>query len=144
MKVKLKRVGEPYHFEARNETGNVVQVDSKSEVGGTPKGTGPMQLVAIGLAGCSGIDVIDILDKSRQRVDDVEIEVDAQRATEQVPAVFTDLHVHYALTGDIDPTKARRACELSLGKYCSVARMLEKTATITFSFSINGERYEQS
>lgn len=143
MKVTLTRISEPYHFEARNEAGNVVQIDAGSKNGGPLQGAGPMQLVAMGLAGCSGIDVIDILNKSRQQVDGIDIEVDAQRATDQVPAVFTDMHVHYALTGDIDPGKARRACELSLGKYCSVSKMLEKTATITFSFSINGERYEQ-
>jgi putative redox protein len=144
MIIKLDRVGEPYHFEGRNEAGNVVHIDTTPESGGTGEGAGPMQLVAMGLGGCSSIDIVSILSKQRQQIDSMSIEIDAKRATDQVPAVFTDLHLHYTMGGDLDAGKVRRAIELSLEKYCSVSRMLEKTAKITFSFSVNGERHEQA
>ena len=64
-------------------------------------------------------------------------------ALDQVPALFTRIHVHYVLTGDLDPAKVRRAIDLSLNTYCSVAKILEKTVPITASFSINGTRYEK-
>jgi putative redox protein len=103
-----------------------------------------MQMVAMALAGCSSIDVISILNKSKQRIDRFDVEVDAARAKDQVPAVFTDMHLHFNVEGEVEPEKVRRAIELSVEKYCSVSKMLEKTATITHSFSVNGERYEQS
>ncbi len=103
-----------------------------------------MQLVAMGLGGCSAMDVVTILNKQRQQIESLSIQIDAERATDQVPAVFTDIHLHYALGGNLDAEKVRRAIDLSLEKYCSVSRMLEKTARITYSFSVNGERYEQA
>lgn len=142
MKVTLQRIGEPFHFEARNEAGNVVHMDTTAEHGGTGQGAGPMQLVAMALAGCSSIDVISILNKSKQRVDGFNVEVDARRAKDQVPAVFTDMHLHFNVEGEVEPEKVKRAIELSIEKYCSVSKMLEKTAGITHSFSVNGERYE--
>jgi len=144
MIITLDRVGEPFHFEARNESGNVVHIDTTPEKGGTGQGAGPMQLVAMGLGGCSAMDVVTILNKQRQQIESLSIQIDAERATDQVPAVFTDIHLHYALGGNLDAEKVRRAIDLSLEKYCSVSRMLEKTARITYSFSVNGERYEQA
>jgi putative redox protein len=142
MKVKLERLNGPYHFQATNEAGQVVEIDSSVKTGGNGAGPGPMQLVLMGLGGCSGIDIVQILTKARQNVDTFNIELDAERAKDEIPAVFTDIHAHYILTGDLEPEKVRRAIDLSLEKYCSVARMLQKTATISYSFSINGVKYE--
>lgn len=144
MIITLDRVGEPCHFEARNETGNVVHIDTTPEKGGTGTGPSPMQLVAMGLGGCSGMDVVTILTKQRQQIESMSIRVDAERATDQVPAVFTEIHLHYAMGGNLEAEKVRRAIELSMEKYCSVSKMIEKTARITYSFSVNGEQYEQA
>lgn len=143
MIITLDRVGEPCHFEARNESGNVVHIDTTPEKGGTGNGPGPMQLVAMGLGGCSAMDIVTILSKQRQEIESMSIQVDAERATDEVPAVFKEIHLHYALGGNLDADKVRRAIELSLDKYCSVSRMIEKTATITYSYSVNGQRYER-
>jgi putative redox protein len=101
-----------------------------------------MQLVVMALGGCSSIDIVDILRKGRQRIDAFTVEIDAERATDQTPALFTTIHAHYALEGDLDVARVRRAIRLSLDKYCSVARILEQTAQITYSFSVNGQPYE--
>ena len=99
-------------------------------------GLRPMETVLCGLVGCSGIDVALILEKARQKIDDCEIEVEAKRA-DAVPAVFTDIHVHYRITGsDLDPKKVSRAVSLSMEKYCSVTKMLEPTVSITHDFEI--------
>lgn len=119
-------------------------MDTSVQQGGTGAAAGPMQLVLMGLGGCSGIDVVKILKKSRQDVKTFHIELDAERAQDEIPAVFTKIHARYILTGDLDPEKVRRAVDLSLEKYCSVARMLQKTATITYSFSVNGVLHEQA
>ncbi len=97
-----------------------------------------MEVVLSGLGGCSAIDVMLILQKSRQSVRHCEIEIDAQRA-ETIPNVFTHIHLHYRLTGDqLDPKKIARAIDLSKEKYCSVTKMLENTAEISSSFEIVG------
>jgi len=141
MRINIKRLDDAFHFEATNEAGNTVHMDTSPSIGGSGQGAGPMQLLVMALGGCSGIDIVDILKKSRQPIEDFSIELDYERAKGQVPALFTDIHVHYHLTGDLDVNKVRRAVALSLDKYCSVAKILEKTAQITSSFSINGTRY---
>jgi putative redox protein len=101
-----------------------------------------MQTVMMCRAGCSSIDVISILKKARQDVQDLDVEVEYERAEGEVPSLFTTAHVHFLLTGDLDVDKVRRAIDLSINKYCSVSKIIEKTATITASFSINGTRYD--
>jgi putative redox protein len=142
MSVHLTRTDDGHHFVGRNAAGKEVHFDTGAAEGGTGEGAGPMQTVAMALGACSAIDVVNILKKARQNITGFEIDVDYKRATDEIPAVFTDLHVHYVLEGDIDPDRARRAVELSITKYCSVSKMLSKTATITHSFSVNGTRYE--
>ena len=134
MRINVRRADAPYHFVATNAAGIEVHMDSGPE----PKGAGPVQMLVMALAGCSGIDIVDILEKGRQQLDTFDVELDYERATGQVPALITKIHVHFVLTGTLDVDKVRRAVELSLDKYCTVSRMLEKTATITYSFSVNG------
>ena len=141
MRVTLKRLGQPYHFVARNSAGNEIHLDTGIDEGGTGKGVGPMQAVAMALGGCSAIDIALILAKGRQDVRTFDIEIDYNRAADQTPALFTDMHAHYALTGDLDSDRVRRAVAMSLDKYCSVAKILKKTAQITATFSVNGTRY---
>ena len=142
MTIHLHRLDDAFHFLATNEAGNEVHFDITEEEGGTGQGAGPMQSVIMALGGCSSIDIILILKKQRQDLRDFSIDIDYERATDQVPALFTRIHAHYTLTGDLDPDKVRRAIDLSLNKYCSVAKILEKTVPITASFSVNGTRYE--
>ncbi len=141
MRINLHRLDDAFHFVASNEDGNTVHLDVTPEEGGTGQGAGPMQMMIMSLGGCSAIDVISILKKQRQRIETFDVEIDYARAEGEVPSLFTTIHAHYVLTGDLDPAKVRRAVALSLGKYCSVTKIIEKTATITASCSVNGTRY---
>ena len=141
MKINLHRLDDAFHFLATNDAGNEVHLDVSPEEGGAGHGAGPMQAVIMALGGCSGIDIVSILKKGRQDLQGFDVEIDYERAEGEVPALFTHIHAHYILTGNLDPEKARRAVDLSINKYCSVAKILEKTATITASFSVNGTRY---
>jgi putative redox protein len=138
MRITVQRVEAPFHFVATNAAGIAVHMDT----GDAPKGAGPVQMLVMALGGCSGIDIVDILEKGRQRLDTLDMALDYERARDQTPAVITKIHAHYDLTGDLDPDKVRRAIELSLDKYCTVSKMLKKTVALTFSFSVNGTRYE--
>ena len=137
MKIEIQRKSGAFHLEARNEHGNTVQTDASPAIGGTDKGMRPMELLLSALGACSSIDVIELLRKQRQQLDDIQINVSGERAKDQVPAVFTDIHIHFTLTGPVlDDDKVRRALELSVKKLCSVGKMLEKTAVITYDYTI--------
>ncbi len=137
MKVKLTQ-NDHLNFVATTGNGHCISMDGAPSVGGGNKGARPMEVVLSGLGGCSAIDVMLILQKSRQSVRHCEIEINAQRA-ETIPNVFTHIHLHYRLTGDqLDPKKIARAIDLSKEKYCSVTKMLENTAEISSSFEIVG------
>ena len=135
MKARLKHFGN-MSFEAIADSGHPVIMAGAPQVGGENNGPRPMEMVLMGLGGCSGMDVMLILNKGRQRVRGLEIELSAERA-DAVPAVFTRIHLRYSLSGEnLDPAKVARAVDLSMKKYCSVTRMLEKTAAITHEFEI--------
>lgn len=142
MRVTLDRIDGDFLFRGRNEDGVETHFDTSPGEGGSGSAPGPMQTVAMALGACSGIDVVSILRKGRQDIVDFHIDVDYERAKDQVPAVFTHIRVHYALAGDLDPEKVGRAVELSVRKYCSISKMLEKTARIDFSYSVNGTDYD--
>ncbi len=118
------------HFELSNEKGHTLELAS----GG--KAVGPMESVLMAVAGCSSIDVVSILKKMKLDLKDLKVEVNGERATDQVPAVFTKIHAHYKLYGDIPEVKAERALELTFTKYCSVSVMLQKAAEVTYSYEI--------
>ena len=136
MKILLKRLNEDFHLEATNESGNTVHIDASPAIGGGGQGARPMELLIMGLGGCSSIDIISILKKSRQPLDDIQVEINAEREQGKEPALFTTIHAHYILKGDLQDAQVKRAVDLSLEKYCSVARVLEKSATITWSYEI--------
>jgi putative redox protein len=139
--IQVVRVDDAFHFVGRNDRGNTVHMDTGIEDGGSGQGAGPMQTLLMALGGCSGIDIVSILKKGRQEITSFKVDFNAERALGQVPSLYTRIHAHYALEGDLDAEKVRRAIELSLDKYCSVAKTLEKTATITYSFSVNSVEY---
>lgn len=138
MEIKLKRLNNNYHLEATGTNGRTVSIDAGPQDGGKDLGVRPMQMLLMGLGGCASIDVISILKKQRQEVEDYDVVVTAEREKDKIPSLFTDIHIKFILTGKIEKEKLEHAIKLSLDKYCSVAKTLEKTANITYSFSING------
>jgi len=136
MKIELKRLNKAMHFECINEEGLTVHTDSSPDAGGEGKGVRPMEMVMMAVASCSSIDIVLILEKMRQKLDDIKVEVTGERK-ETVPRYFKKLHVTYHLYGEIKEKKAEQAVQLSMEKYCSVSKMLENTVEITTSFTIN-------
>ncbi len=136
MQITIQRKNDAVHMEARNEDGNSISIDGAPTVGGENKGFRPMQLLAAGAGSCSTIDIISILKKQRQPLKDIRVEINANRQDGKVPSLFETIHLHYILSGDLDPVKVEKALELSLTKYCSVVKILEKTATITYTYEI--------
>ena len=123
-------------FVGESGSGHSVVMDGAPDAGGRNLGVRPMEMLLLGLGGCTAFDVVSILQKSRQKIVDCEVEIEAERATE-VPKVFTSIHVHFIVSGkDLDPAKVERAVNLSADKYCSASRMLEKAAKITHDFEV--------
>ena len=134
MKITLNRLEAPFYLEARNEEGNALTIDASPSIGGTGRGFRPMETLLAGLAGCSAIDVVVILQKSRQPLDDIQVEVEGHRQEGVEPSLFDKIHVCYRLKGAFEDQVAQRAVDWSMEKYCSVAKTLEKTATITWAW----------
>jgi putative redox protein len=119
-----------HEFEAEHE-GNKIQIDGSNE-----NGHGPKALLLSALAGCSGIDVVDILTKMRIEFSDLSIEVEADQ-TDEHPKVFKDIHIIYKMkTAPENEDNIRKAIELSLEKYCGVSAMLKKNSRIDYSIII--------
>ncbi len=95
-----------------------------------------MELLLMGLGGCSAIDIIQILKKKRQQIDSFKINVKADRIAGQVPSLFKQIHVHFILGGQLEEAKVQQAIQLSMDKYCSVAAILYKTTTISYSHEL--------
>ena len=135
MEVSISRLNQAIHFEATNAEDLHVSFDGGPDAGGVGKGIRPMEGILMSLGSCSAIDVVLILKKMKQDLQDIKIEVKGERR-EEIPRIFTKIHVHYLLIGPIDPDKAERALQLSMEKYCSVTKMLEKMVDITYSVAI--------
>lgn len=138
MNIQLKRQNDAVHLVATNEQGQEVHIDGAPKIGGEDKGVRPMELLIMGLGGCSSMDVLSILKKQKQQIDDYEVNIKADRDTNSVPSLFTDIHVEFVLKGNVDRAKAERAVQLSMEKYCSVTKIMEETANITHSVKIVG------
>ena len=136
MKIRVERTNNACHMIATNDDGNIIHIDGSPVAGGQSLGFRPMQLVAAAAAGCSSIDIIGILDKQRQILNDLKVEVEAEREEGKVPSLFSTINLHYILSGNLDDRKVKKAIELSLKKYCSVVKILEKTAQISYSYEI--------
>lgn len=123
-------------FTGQDESGFTLQLDGEPAAGGEGSGFRPMELIAIGLAGCTAMDVISILQKKRQEVTTMEVLVHAERATE-FPQVFTHITIEYVIVGhQVDPAAVERSIELSATKYCPAQAMLSKTVNIEHKYSI--------
>lgn len=124
-------------FVGSSESGHAIVMDADAEVGGKNTGMRPMELLLIGLGGCSGMDVVSILKKKRENVTDVEININGQKATEY-PQKYTDIDIEFVVTGKgLSEEAVKRAVTLSMDKYCSVKATLEGTAKISFSYRIS-------
>jgi putative redox protein len=135
MKARVKWV-EGIAFMGETESGHAVVMDGSPAAGGRNLGPRPMEMLLLGAGGCSSIDVIMILKKSRQAVSDCYVEIEAERA-ETEPKVFTKIHMHFVVTGrDIKPEAVEKAVKLSAEKYCSASIMLGATAAMTHDFEI--------
>jgi len=122
--IELSRVQNDYGFEAKDEYGHVVRMDTSTESGGQNFGVRPMQMLLMGLGGCSAIDVIMILNKQRQEVRDYKMIIKGDREAGKEPSLWKDISIEFHIYGNVDQEKAQKAVDLSLGKYCSVAATL--------------------
>lgn len=137
MKVTIS--GTPdFRFQAKNEQGQVFDIGASKGIGGHEDGFRPMQLVLAAAGSCAGIDVVNILKKSRVQFSDLSIEVDGNRKEGATPAPFTDIHVKFIVKGGKaeDLAKAEKASALGLEKYCSVAASLDPAIKVTHSTEI--------
>jgi putative redox protein len=123
--IEISRLSGDFGFEAKDENGHTVLMDSSPESGGQNFGIRPMQILLMGLGGCSGIDVISILKKQRQEVVDYKMIVKGEREAGKEPSLWKEIELEFHIYGDVDKDKAERAVELSVNKYCSVAATLK-------------------
>ena len=136
MKARIKWV-QDVMFVGESDSGHAVVMDGAVEGGGRNMGVRPMEMVLLGMGGCTAYDVVHILKKSRQAVEDCIVELEAQRA-ESDPKVFTHIHVHFIVSGKgLTDSAVQRAIDLSAEKYCSASIMLTRAAvTITHDYEI--------
>ncbi|ART79984.1 OsmC family protein [Oceanisphaera avium] len=124
---------EGMRFEGLSESGHKITLDGTNP----GQGASPMEAVLLGAGGCSAIDVVSILEKSRQAITGCVVELSATRA-EQAPRVFTDINMHFVVTGtELSEKHVARAISLSMEKYCSVMKMLDKALSATSSYEIH-------
>lgn len=138
MEVSLERINEDYLFEVSNANGHKVLLDNKSKTSGEVQGVSPMELLLMGVAGCSAIDIVAILNKQKIDPKVLKMEVKGHRHSDAVPSLFYQIDIMIYLEGDFSPEKAKRAAQLSYDKYCSVSKTLEPTAKIYHKVILNG------
>lgn len=138
MEINIERLHpeRPFHLRASNDQGNTVDIDGAPDIGGTDMGMRPMQLLLTSMGTCSAMDVIHIMRRQRQELRDIHVSVRGDRV-ETHPRVFTGIHLHFDLYGDLSPEKVEKAVSLSVEKYCSAIRMVEKAANITYDYTIH-------
>lgn len=134
VKVSLKQIKD-YKFECVNSIGKSAIIDGPAKIGGSDEGLRPMEMVLMGLAGCSSFDLLSILRKQRQDVVSLNIDVEGERS-DDTPSVYTHIKLIFKIVGDVSEKKLEKALGLAVEKYCSVAAMLESTAKISWEYQI--------
>lgn len=129
MEINLKRMKGASSFVAKNKDGHSIHLSGEGDA------VGPMESVLMAVAGCSSIDVVMILERMRQNLEDIEVKVVGTRRDE-IPRYFTKINLHFIVTGNLKEKKVKEAIDLSIEKYCSVSKMLEKAVEITTSYEI--------
>ena len=138
MKTQIKWM-QDVSFKGKTESGHEVILDGPEELGGKGLGMRPMEMMLIGMGGCTSFDVVTILKRSRQQITGCIAEIEAVRA-DAIPKVFTSIHIHFLIKGiDLQKKAVERAVELSANKYCSASIMLGKSVKITHDFVISEE-----
>jgi len=133
--VKVKWI-DGMRFVATDSMGHSIVMDASKQVGGEGSGFSPLQLLLAALGGCTGIDIVEIMRKQRQQVDELEIVVSGERVKEP-PRVYNNISVEYRIKGkDVKEKAVKRAIQLSEDKYCSVGAMLKAKAKVTSSYTI--------
>ncbi len=139
MRARVKWV-EAVSFVGETDSGHALVMDGAPESGGRNLGPRPMEMVLLGLGGCTAFDVVSILAKARQPVRDCVVEIEAERA-DSVPKVFTSIHLRYVLSGEgLDEKAVARAVRLSAEKYCSVSMMLGRSVELSHDYRIEPAR----
>lgn len=132
---KVKWVG-GLQFVGESGTGHAIVMDGDKEVGGNNTGMRPMELLLVGLGGCSGMDVASILQKKKQQVTNIDINIKGEKA-DSYPKKFTEIGIEFIVSGkNLSEEAVKRAVELSMEKYCSVKATLEGVAKINFSYKV--------
>jgi putative redox protein len=138
MKVELTRVDDAFHLTGKGNSDVLTHIDAGENIGGHNAGSRPMELLLMGLGGCTSIDVILVLTKQKQVIEDYKVIVEGERekieGTEMTP--FRKINIHFQLKGNIDPKRLERAIKLSMEKYCSATAQLSPSAEITHSYEI--------
>jgi len=135
MKAYIKWI-EDRNFLGESDSGHAVVMGSKGGKTGVAIAPTPMELILMGLGGCTSYDVVHILERGREAVTDCALEIDAERADED-PKVFTKIHLHFVVTGrNLNAAKVERAIALSAEKYCSASAMLSRSVAITHDFEV--------
>jgi putative redox protein len=138
MTIKVDRI-DGVHFRAVNQEGVELNLDGSAEIGGQNRGFRPMHALLAAVAGCAGIDIVEILKKQKLTDFKLSMEVDGERQKEVIPSLWETIHITFRIDGNIDEGKAKRAVQLSMDKYCSVAKTLEKSAKLTWRLVVNGK-----
>ena len=135
MKCKVKWL-DNVSFVGESGSGHSVVMDGAPEDGGRNMGVRPMEMLLLGLGGCTAFDVVMILNKSRQKFVNCHVEIEAERA-EEIPKVFTRIHAHFVVSGKgLNSAKVKKAVGLSADKYCSASKMFEASVEMTHDFEI--------
>jgi len=140
MNINLIRKSGKFNFEAENENGFTVELDAKAAIGGEGKGFRPMEMLLVGLGGCSGIDMVNVLTKQKEPLDDIKIVINATRKEEELPPIFHEIDIHFDLYGNLSQTKVERALAMTFDKYCSVSNILGRSAKINFTYKISSSK----
>ena len=136
MKVRLTKLKDKLQFEGINPSNDTVSIGAAESIGGTGIGTCPMELLLHAIAGCASVDVCLILEKQRQVIKSYEV-ITQGRRVDEVPAYFDTIHMEFVFTGNLEDEKVQRAVELSVEKYCSVAKTIDEKVKITYAYRIN-------
>jgi putative redox protein len=140
-RIEMSRTTGDFGFEVKDEMGHILSTDSSKENGGLESGFRPMQLVLCALGSCSAIDMVSILKKQRQEINNLSIIIDGEREKEKIPSLWKSVSVSFQLIGNVDKEKAEKAAALSMEKYCSVAETLRRGGTsITWNVSVSKSR----
>ncbi len=139
IEISVNRKDGDFGFEATDANGHTIKMDTSPESGGVNYGIRPMQVLLMGMGGCSGIDIVMILKKQRQEIENFTMRVEGERENSKEPSLWENVKIIFELTGKVEYDKAYRACELSMVKYCSVAETLRRGGTnLTWEVRVNG------